>query len=69
MDRVTRSRVRNWLNDKEDTYWISKNKFEEAFPNVDLDMEGVTMKEEDGDSKVPKRDIRMAVADSRRRIK
>lgn len=64
MDRVTRSRIRNWLNER-DNYWVSYEEFEETFPEIELDLQGITMKEEDGEIMISKRDIYRALFSTR----
>jgi len=50
-----------WLNDQ-DEYWIEDKKVEEKFPDLDIEMDGVTIRmNEDGNSETPKRDWRQAV--------
>jgi len=55
-----RQRISEWL-EEQDKYWISKEELEEEFGLTFLrkiDLSGVTMKEEDGKTQIPKRDLR-----------
>ena len=50
-----------WLNDQ-DEYWIEDKKVEEKFPDLDVEMVGVTKRKNDnGNFETPKRDWRQAV--------
>ena len=50
-----------WLNDQ-DEYWIEDKRVEEEFPNLDVELIGVTKQmNSDGNLETPKRDWRQAV--------